>query len=88
MADAHSCTAQVVAAGTSLYIVGGIELANTVPVATLYEYDTILQQYSRLADMPQPNCRGGAAVLDGKIYVVAGLASVDESGRAFEVKIF
>ena len=70
----------MVASGTSLYIVGGIELANSLAVASLYQYDTILQQYMRLADMPQPNCRGGAAVLGGKIYVVAGFASADESG--------
>ena len=72
--------AQVVASGTSLYIIGGIEQTDTVAVASLYEYDTVRQQYVQLADMPQPNCRGGAALLDGKLYVVSGLASADDSG--------
>lgn len=74
---------QVVAAGRNLYVIGGIEQTDTVCVNTLYQYDPVQQQYTQLANMPQANCRGGAAVLNDKIYVVAGFDSADETGGSF-----
>lgn len=71
---------QVVAYGTKLYIVGGIENHNTECMDTLYSYDPVQQNFSRLASMPRPSCRGGAAVLDGSIYVTSGLDSADATG--------
>ena len=71
---------QVVAAGRSLYVIGGIEQTDSVCMDTLLRYDPVQQLYTQLADLPQPNCRGGAALLNNKIYVVAGFNSADETG--------
>lgn len=45
----------------------------------MYEFDTLLSEYTRLADMPAPRTRAGAAALGGKLYVVGGYSTVSEA---------
>ena len=71
---------QVVSYGYNLYIIGGIENTDTLCVNTLYSYNPILDALTTLAPLPEANCRGGAAVLDGQIYVTAGFNSASETG--------
>ena len=80
MAFSGTLHVQVVSNGYLLYIIGGIENYDTVCVATLYSYDPVQQNFTALAPMPEANCRGGAAVLDDKIYVTAGFNSASQTG--------
>lgn len=72
---------QIVSYGYKLFIIGGVENDAETAVDTLYSYDPVQQLFQQLASMPEPNCRGGAAVLNGKIYVTSGLNSADDTGE-------
>lgn len=67
---------QAVAAGDKIYLIGGQNRTGGV-LDTLVEYDTAIEKYTALTPMPAPRMRFGAAVHDGKIYVVNGLAADD-----------
>jgi YVTN family beta-propeller protein len=56
--------ASVVAIGNSVYVMGGS--------GRLYRYDPTINLWTRLADPPLGLFEGGAAVIDGRIYLIAG----------------
>lgn len=65
---------QAVAAGDKIYLIGGQNSTGGV-LDTLVEYDAAIEKYTALTPMPAPRMRFGAAIHDGKIYVVNGLAA-------------
>jgi len=74
MPEALSDLSAVTDSDGMVYLIGGLGSDGGVR-DSLTRYDPILEQYTTLAAMPQPNHRYGAAHLDGKIYVVGGYNS-------------
>ena len=66
-----------------MFILGGHNSNDESVVDTNYLYDPILQTYTAMAAMPEPRAQAMAALLNGSIYVVGGLASADEDGKCF-----
>ena len=65
-----------------IYLIGGLLFAHekgTFGLSTVEVYDTKNNSGQRLADMPTPRLYAGAAVVDGKIYVVGGYRVIDRS---------
>ena len=50
----------------------------------LWQFDTELSQYTKLAALPSPRTRYGAAILDGKLYLVGGFSSNDSEWNGSE----
>lgn len=47
----------------------------------VWEFDALLSTYTQRASMPAPRTRSASAALGGKIYVVGGYETLDETGR-------
>ncbi len=64
-----------------IYVIGGTLLENESSgpfgLSTVEVYDPHNNSWKKVADMPMPRSNAGAAVVDGKIYVVGGLAATD-----------
>ena len=64
-----------------IYLIGGTLLENESSgpfgLSTVEVYDPHNNSWKKVADMPTPRSTAGAAVVDGKIYVVGGLAATD-----------
>jgi N-acetylneuraminic acid mutarotase len=72
--------------GHTLYVTGGgsgrtFTVGGALP--TLYAYEVATDRWTRNADMPAPRWGHGAAVADGKLYVVGGIGG-DENGPVLE----
>ena len=66
-----------------IYLIGGTLLENKkgpFGLSTVEVYDTKNNRWQRLTDMPTFRFLSGAAVVDGKIYVVGGYSSIDRNG--------
>ena len=66
-----------------IYLIGGTLLENKrgpFGLSTVEVYDTQNNSWQRLTDMPTLRLFSGAAVVDGKIYVVGGYSSIDRNG--------
>jgi N-acetylneuraminic acid mutarotase len=68
--------------GHTLYATGGgggrtFTFGDALP--TLYAYDAAADRWTRKADMPAPRWGHGAAVVDGKLYVVGGIGGDEPS---------
>ena len=72
-----------------IYLIGGLlfesEKKNTFGLSTVEVYDTKNNSWQRLADMPTPRLQAGAAVVDGKIYVVGGYSVIDRRMKILKV---
>lgn len=72
-----------------IYLIGGLlfesEKRNTFGLSTVEVYDTKNNSWQRLADMPTPRLYAGAAVVDGKIYVVGGYSVIDRHMKILKV---
>ena len=72
-----------------IYLIGGLlfesEKRNTFGLSTVEVYDTKNNSWQRLADMPTPRLQAGAAVVDGKIYVVGGYSVIDRRMKILKV---
>ena len=72
-----------------IYLIGGLlfenEKRNTFGLSTVEVYDTKNNSWQRLADMPTPRLYAGAAVMDGKIYVVGGYRVIDRRMKTLKV---
>ena len=51
------------------------------PVDNAWEYDPVADSWNALAPMPGSRCAGIAEVVDGKIYVIGGVAIMENSGE-------
>jgi N-acetylneuraminic acid mutarotase len=76
----------VAVSGPTLYVTGGgsgrtFTLGGALP--TLYAYEVATDRWTRKADMPVPRWGHGAAVVDGKLYVVGGIGG-DENAPVLE----
>ena len=64
-----------------IYVIGGTLLENESSgpfgLSTVEVYNPHNNSWKKVADMPTPRSNAGAAVVDGKIYVVGGLAATD-----------
>lgn len=64
-----------------IYVIGGTLLENESSgpfgLSTVEVYNPHNNSWKKIADMPTPRSNAGAAVVDGKIYVVGGLAATD-----------
>ncbi|EFJ25149.1 hypothetical protein SELMODRAFT_413878 [Selaginella moellendorffii] len=54
-----------------IFIIGGSLVDGNV-TSDVWKYDTVFRNYTKVAPMPEPRYRFGAALLDKKIYVVGG----------------
>ena len=68
-------TAQAV--NGKIYIMGGMtNFGNGYqPILDVYEYDPGTDTYTKKARMPKPQARAASGVIDGKIYVIGGVAN-------------
>jgi hypothetical protein len=57
------------AIGSDIYVFGGID-DNSVRYASVFKYDTLTDEWSTLAPMPQPSSFHTASVLDGSVFIV------------------
>ena len=72
-----------------IYLIGGTLFKDEdgpFGLSTVEVYDPQNNTWEHLADMPTPREGAEAAVVDGKIYVVGGFASIDNRGA--NIKIF
>ena len=67
-----------------IYLIGGFLFENRdggpLGLSTVEVYDTKNNSWQRLADMPTPRLQSGAAVVNGKIYVVGGFSWIGIPG--------
>jgi N-acetylneuraminic acid mutarotase len=63
-----------VPSGDKIFLIGGNDIAGNA-MADVTEYDTILETYTVKRAMPAARARFGAAIHDGKIYVVGGVTA-------------
>ncbi len=75
-----------------IYVIGGTlfenESSGPFGLPTVEVYNPENNSWKKVADMPTPRSNAGAAVVDGKIYVVGGLAATDrrmESNKILKV---
>ena len=72
-----------------IYLIGGLlfesEKRNTFGLSTVEVYDTKNNSWERLTDMPTPRLQAGAAVVDGKIYVVGGYRVINRRMKILKV---
>jgi N-acetylneuraminic acid mutarotase len=67
--------AAVTAADGAIYIIGGSTPTGTSDA--VYRFNLSTHAVARLATLPHPTTHGGAALLDGQIYLVGGRGSGD-----------
>ena len=64
-----------------IYVIGGTlfenESSGPFGLSTVEVYDPHNNSWKKVADMPTPRSNAGAAVVDGKIYIVGGFAATD-----------
>jgi N-acetylneuraminic acid mutarotase len=81
----------IAAYGDKIYLFGGFRTparsGGWQPVDNAWEYDPAADDWKPLPPMPKPRGGAAAAVIDGKFYVIGGVAAVsapapDESGAA------
>ena len=64
-----------------IYLIGGTlsenERSGPFGLSTVEVYNPHNNSWKRVSDMPTPRSNAGAAVVDGKIYVIGGLAATD-----------
>ena len=67
-----------------IYLIGGFLFENInggpLGLSTVEVYDTKNNSWQRLTDMPTPRLQAGAAVVDGKIYVIGGFSWIGIPG--------
>ena len=71
-----------------IYLIGGLLFEHekgTFGLSTVEVYDPKNNSWQRLADMPTPRLQAGAAVVDGKIYVVGGYSVIDRHMKILKV---
>ena len=71
-----------------IYLIGGLLFEHekgTFGLSTVEVYDTKNNSWQRVADMPTPRLYAGAAVVDGKIYVVGGYSVIDRRMKILKV---
>ena len=69
--DLLSVTAAV---NGKIYILSGIDnFSPLVVLKDVYKYDPAANTYTKKAPMPLPQCQAACAVLDNKIYLIAGI---------------
>jgi hypothetical protein len=55
--------------GSDIYCFGGLDVQNARQTS-VFKYDTVADEWSTLASMPQPCAHHSASVLDGLVYIV------------------
>jgi N-acetylneuraminic acid mutarotase len=63
----------LVAAGDSLYAIGGYDASGMVPVGTLWVYDEAADRWLDRAPLPEPRGASAAGFVNGRIVVVGGV---------------
>lgn len=76
---------QAVSLGSKVYVLDAFDngqYPNQIPAASTYSYDTQTDQWQQLAGLPADRRRAGAgaAVYNGKLYLVAGIKHGHSSG--------
>lgn len=72
-----------------IYLIGGTlfenESSGPFGLSTVEVYNPHNNSWKKVADMPTPRSNAGAAVVDGKIYVVGGLAATDRRMESTQI---
>ena len=55
---------------------------------TIEMYDSVTDTWIRKADMPVPRCSNSTCIVDGKIYIIGGVAANGKQGRLDSVDIY
>ena len=55
---------------------------------TIEMYDPVTDTWTRKADMPVPRCSNSTCIVDGKIYIIGGVAANGKQGRLDSVDIY
>jgi N-acetylneuraminic acid mutarotase len=66
--------------GNRLYLPGGSEETGdgNICLTTLQVYDPVRNVWTRKADMPRNSCSGVAGVIDGRLYVLTAIETIDQ----------
>ena len=55
---------------------------------TIEMYDPVTDTWTQKADMPVPRCSNSTCIVDGKIYIIGGVAANGKQGRLDSVDIY